>query len=200
MPIRTHRGRAAVYRRFWGWPLRSPRHLAVALIVVAGIGFAVSAVLPKAPVHTYRTATPTTTSRAVTTEPTPVPTTGVDEAGIPGTGTSVPQAAPVPAAPSPDALSVIDQWGKAWVHHPAGITGAQWLAGLKPYTTDEYLAVMSSIDPANVPASAVTGKPTSLSATTSSVQATLPTDAGPVRVLAISTGSGWRVAGYSKGS
>ena len=32
MPIRTNRGRAAVYRRLWGWPLRSPRHLVVALI------------------------------------------------------------------------------------------------------------------------------------------------------------------------
>lgn len=45
MPIRTNRGRAAVYRRVWGWPLRSPRHLAATLGVVAvlaaGLGYAV---------------------------------------------------------------------------------------------------------------------------------------------------------------
>lgn len=45
MPIRTNRGRAAVYRRVWGWPLRSPRHLAATLSVVAvlaaGLGYVV---------------------------------------------------------------------------------------------------------------------------------------------------------------
>ena len=43
MPIRTNRGRAVVYRQVWGWPLRSPRHLAATLAVVAvlaaGVGY-----------------------------------------------------------------------------------------------------------------------------------------------------------------
>src|SRR5699024_5037019 len=37
MPIRTNRGRAAVYRRLWGAPMRSPRHLAVTVVVLAGL-------------------------------------------------------------------------------------------------------------------------------------------------------------------
>ena len=36
MPIRTNRGRVAVYRKLWGWPMRSPQHLiATALVVLA---------------------------------------------------------------------------------------------------------------------------------------------------------------------
>ena len=37
MPIRTNRGRAAVYRRLWGWPLRSPRHLIGLVVVVLAL-------------------------------------------------------------------------------------------------------------------------------------------------------------------
>lgn len=196
MPIRTHRGRAAVYRRFWGWPLRSPRHLAVALVLIAGLGAGVSAMLPKTTGFAQRQVNPTPI-----TQPLVPSTTGtsVTEAGIPYTATSLPQAVPVPSAPSPEALRVITAWGKAWVKHPAGITSAQWLDQLRPYTTDEYLTVMSSIDPANVPASSVTGSPVSLHSTVSSVEAELPTDGGSLKVLAITTGGGWRVAGYSKG-
>ncbi len=44
MPVRTRRGRAAVYRKFWGWPLRSITHLAITSIVmviaVTAIGLA----------------------------------------------------------------------------------------------------------------------------------------------------------------
>ncbi|MGH3988463.1 MAG: hypothetical protein ACRDTZ_14280, partial [Pseudonocardiaceae bacterium] len=56
MPIRTHRGRAAVYRTFWGWPVRSPRHLvgtALALVLIAvGVGLA----LPESGVGPVRAA------------------------------------------------------------------------------------------------------------------------------------------------
>lgn len=197
MPIRTHRGRAAVYRRLWGWPLRSPRHLAVAVLALAVLAGGISAVLPKSAIPQYRQANPTPLTRVVV--PTTAPTSSVSEAGIPFTATSSPQAAPVPAAPSPDALKVITAWGKAWVHHPAGITAAAWLDGLRPYSTDEAITVMSKVDPANVPGSSITGNPTAVISTISSVQATLPTDGGPLKVLAITTGNGWRVAWYTKG-
>lgn len=198
MPIRTHRGRAAVYRRLWGWPLRSPQHLAVALVLLAGLATGVGAALPRTGgIRPHQAHPISITGPSAQTAP---PTTSqLAEAGIPFTSTSTPQAAPAPAAPAPDALRVIASWGKAWVHHPAGMTSGQWLDGLRPYTTDEYLTVMSSIDPANVPASAVIGNPTSVNSTVSSVQADLPTDGGTLKVLAISTGGGWRVAGYSKG-
>lgn len=45
MPLRTGRGRAAVLRRIWGWPLRSPGHLAIAAVVLAAATMVVSAVI-----------------------------------------------------------------------------------------------------------------------------------------------------------
>ena len=49
MPIRTHRGRTAVYRRFWGWPVRSPKHLAGTLLALVAIGLGLGRVLPDNP-------------------------------------------------------------------------------------------------------------------------------------------------------
>jgi hypothetical protein len=47
MPIRTNRGRAAVYRKLWAWPLRSPRHLAMAAFALAVLAIALcSAAVP----------------------------------------------------------------------------------------------------------------------------------------------------------
>src|SRR2546430_11721460 len=55
MPVRTDRGRAVIYRRIWGWPLRSPRRLALAAVVaaVAGLGIALLTSLntPRDPRH-----------------------------------------------------------------------------------------------------------------------------------------------------
>jgi hypothetical protein len=108
-------------------------------------------------------------------------------------------APPAPAAPAPEALAIAKRWTTAWVNHPAGITSQQWLAGLKPFTTDEYLAVMATVDPANVTATAVTGPPVAVSATASSVEANVPTDAGDIAVRVIATQQGWRVSFYTKG-
>src|ERR1700742_4373259 len=47
MPIRTNRGRAAVYRKLWGWPMRSPRHLVVLLVVVGAVVLTVGIVVPQ---------------------------------------------------------------------------------------------------------------------------------------------------------
>ena len=62
------------------------------------------------------------------------------------------------AAP-PEALAAARNWSAAWVNHPPGTTNARWTAGMRPFTTDEYLGVLAAVDPANVPATAVTGPP-----------------------------------------
>lgn len=58
------------------------------------------------------------------------------------------------------ALETARVWASAWVNHPDGMTSQQWVAGLRPYTTDEFLGVLASVDPSNVPASRVTGPAT----------------------------------------
>ncbi|MCP2259685.1 hypothetical protein LX15_003391 [Streptoalloteichus tenebrarius] len=201
MPIRTHRGRAAVYRRLWGWPLRSPRHLVLAVVGFVALATAVGLVLPEygmssrqEPPRPSRTAAaPPPAFAPGATGPSPS-----EERRAPRVHSSIPQAAPPPAAPAPEALEAARNWGRAWVNHPQGMTSAQWLEGLRPYTTEEYLTVMSTVDPANVPASRLTGDPAALSSTAGSVQVKLPTDAGDLQVLVISTQNGWRVAGYTR--
>ncbi|MEC3981927.1 hypothetical protein [Amycolatopsis sp. H20-H5] len=204
MPIRTNRGRTAVYRRLWGWPLRSPRHLIGTLVVLAVLVTTVGIVLPKA------------VGRPPTGLSAPRPTTSTSFAPRPGLGTATAPATPptsslptrlsttptpMSAVPNQDAIRVAKQWAAAWVNHPAGVTNAQWLEGMRPYTTEEYLtAVLSTVDPANVPATKVTGEPSIGTSYTASMQLVIPTDGPKVSITVVSTNEGWRVADYDQAS
>lgn len=199
MPIRTNRGRAAVYRRLWGWPLRSPRHLVGALVLLAVLITALGIVLPKVVGKTQAKAAPPagTTTSAHSTAPgvaAPVPTSNLP------TRLSTPLETPTPAPPNGDALRVAKEWAAAWVNHPQGMTAEQWLAQLKPLTTDEYLPVMATVDPANIPAKQVTGEPVVTTSYPKSVQLTIPTDGPKLAITVISTNAGWRVADYDQAS
>jgi hypothetical protein len=200
MPIRTNRGRAAVYRRLWGFPLRSPRHLVGTLvflaILVTALGIVVPKVMGKQPAKASPFAPGTTTSVTATR---PGVAATVPTSNLP-TRLSQPLTTPTTAAPNGDAVRVAKEWAAAWVNHPQGITSAQWLEQLKPFTTEEYLPVMSSVDPANVPATKVTGEPTVGTSYTSSVQLTIPTDGPKLSITVVSTNAGWRVADYDQAS
>jgi hypothetical protein len=104
---------------------------------------------------------------------------------------------PLSQAPAA-ALQTAASWSAAWVNHPEGTTTQQWLAGLRPYTTDEYLGVLGNVDPGNVPATRVTGPPTPTRVSPSSVQVKVPTDTLTLVVLVVDTDAGWRVAGYDR--
>jgi hypothetical protein len=207
MPIRTNRGRAAVYRRLWGWPLRSPRHLIVGAVVLVAIAIAIAVVTARVS-GSGGPAAASNGNVAITSEvPTPIGALG----GNGGTATSTSTTStpvttlatpptPVSAPPSPAALAVIDTWGKAWVDHPVGMTNAQWLAQLKPYTTAEFLPVMSSVDVTNINATQVTGPPHATNSYVSSLEALLPTNAGQLDITAIATPQGWQVSSYTEAS
>ncbi|MFF5990240.1 hypothetical protein [Prauserella flavalba] len=196
MPIRTNRGRAAVYRRLWGWPLRSPTHLIGTFIVVVAVLVAAGIVVPRLVGDSGAGATPPagqsqgasgspTDDRLTTTSPLP-------------TRLSEPLAKPTTAPPAPAALRVAANWASAWVNHPQGVTNEQWLEGLRPYTTEEYLPVMRSVNPANIPATKVTGEPRATSSFTSSVEVQVPTDGPTLSITVVSTNAGWRVADYNQ--
>lgn len=200
MPIRTNRGRAAVYRRLWGFPLRSPRHLVGTAVAVAALIIAIGMVVPQLLGHRGGNG------------PAPGGTPGVAGSSQPGdsadsttlpfsTRLTAPLVQPTSAAPSPDALNVARLWAQAWVNHPNGTTAAQWLDGLRPYTTEEYLASsMSSVDPANIPATKVTGDPVVTASYTSSVQVVIPTDGPKLSITVSKTDAGWRVSAYDQAS
>lgn len=191
MPIRTHRGRAAVYRRLWGWPLRSPKHLVTAVIVLAAAATIIGFMLPEPlPARNYRDREQATEQYQAAPAPptrTPAPPTF-----------SVPDTPPPPAPADPAGLKVVEAWGKKWATHPPGTSSAQWVEGLRPYTTDEFITEMASVDPANVPSTAIIGPPQPLRSTANAMSARLSTDAGDIEVDLMRTPQGWRVSGYNK--
>lgn len=209
MPIRTNRGRAAVYRKLWAWPLRSPRHLVLAGVLLLALAALVGWLVPKAtsPLAEDRARQPTVTmsnGRLVTI-------TGGPSAGAPAPGAptqpSQSTTSPVPRATTPvpssataaqEALDVALAWARAWVNHPAGMTNEQWIAQLRPLTTEEFLPQLSSVDPVNIPSTAVVGKAEPVSASASAVEATIATDGALLRLTVIATDSGWRVSAFNR--
>jgi hypothetical protein len=205
MPIRTNRGRAAVYRRLWAWPLRSPRHLVGAIVIVIVVAIAVAIgiarIHPSSP--TTHTASPAASSTQV-----PPPTSGSvntnapppTNAAEPSTRISAPPETPVSAPPAPAALQVVEAWGNAWVNHPVNMTSQQWMAQLQPYTEPEILPQLATVNLANIPATQVTGPATAITSYTSSVVALLPTNGGNLQVTVVSTPQGWQVSDYTNAS
>jgi hypothetical protein len=198
VPIRSPRGRSAAYRALWQWPLRSPARLGfTAVVVLVAVGTAVAGLgalrLPAGSAGTGgAAATSTPPSGGGYTAPSAPPTV------LPPVPDLVPSSLPLSAAPQA-ALSVAARWSAAWVNHEPGTTGEQWVAGLRPFTSDEYLGVLAGVDPANIPATKVTGEPRAVRVAARSVQVQVPTDALTLTVLVVSTEDGWRVAGYDKG-
>jgi hypothetical protein len=197
VPIRTPRGRSAAYRALWQWPLRSPARLGLTVVLllavvvgaVAGIGAVTVGSAGTAVASGGATLTP---QPAPTGRPTaPVPTV------LPPVPALTPSSLPLSAAPDP-ALSVAARWAAAWVDHPQGVSAQQWVNGLRPFTTDEYLGVLVGVDPANIPATRVTGEPRATKVAARSVQVTIPTNALTLDVLVVLTDEGWRVAGYDR--
>ena len=191
MPIRTHRGRAAVYRTFWGWPLRSPRHLAGAGLVLAVIVAGLALALPDGgPGPT--TAAPSSTSRQNPFDP-------ASRAQLPGARSAEP--GPTPSRPpdaSAEARAVAEAWVRAFLNAPDGITAAQWAEQMRPYTTAEIFSVIQSVDPANVPEAQVIGEPRTVSSGAGKAEVDVPTTAVVVRLLLVPTPTGWRVAGFEQ--
>ncbi|MFD5830022.1 hypothetical protein [Lentzea sp. NPDC060358] len=195
MPIRTNRGRAAVYRRLWGWPLRSPRHLAASIIifvvVVVALGVLVPRLLDRTPTGQNTAAPPSTSAQ------------GTQVGQLPASSTSLPTKQPAPsnsakaAPPTADAQLTAENWAMNWVKPPANNDVDKWLDQLKDFTTPEFLAQMATIDPRNVPNSF--DKVTAISSTTSSVDFMTTTNLGKVRITTVKAPDGkWRVNSYSK--
>ena len=190
MPIRSPHGRSAAYRALWQWPLRSPARLVltaigvVAVVVAATIGIGAA----NGPVSLRGGAQPTPSAAAVA-PPEPVLLPPVPELE--------PTTLPVSAAPAA-ALQVASRWARAWVRPPDGTTAARWLDGLRSTTTDEYLGVLAGVDPANIPATKVTGAAKAVSVSPRSLRVQVPTDTLTLVITVVDTDSGWRVSGYDR--
>ncbi|MBN9098835.1 MULTISPECIES: hypothetical protein [unclassified Pseudonocardia] len=203
MPIRTTRGRAAAYRSIWQWPLRSPARLVitvvgvVAVAVLAGAGAAAvgggsnnGGLLASPGPTTVAVAPPSASDPSFPsgTSTTPFPT------ALPPVPALTPTTLPLAEAPAA-ALQVAGRWAAAWVRPPAGTTQQQWLQGLSATTTAEYLGILNTVDPSNIPATRVTGAPTALRVSPRSVQVEVPTDTVKLLVTVVISDAGdWRVS------
>ncbi|WP_019854952.1 hypothetical protein [Actinopolyspora mortivallis] len=203
MPIRTHRGRAAVYRRLWGWPLRSPKHLVAAIVLVvatvSGVGFLLPGPLPGAGAggsggESVRDYERYSRDDAVDND------TGPSDSGFQGAppSISVPTARPESVPADPAGLDVVRQWVTRWSRTSEDTTRQQWLDGLRPYTTSEFIGVMNTVDPANVPATEITGELRVDESTETSMRVRVPTDGPTLRVHVVRSEQGWRVSGYDR--
>jgi hypothetical protein len=76
--------------------------------------------------------------------------TGVPSISLP-TKASSPASTPPSAAPDPEAAMVADLWSEKWITRPADGKNATWLETLKPYTTEEWLPQLKTVDPGNLP-------------------------------------------------
>ncbi|MGI8816280.1 MAG: hypothetical protein ACR2G2_13660 [Pseudonocardia sp.] len=200
MPIRSPKGRGAAYRSLWQWPLRSPARLIGCLVLLIAVGIGLNA------------ATGLLGGRhsgglfgsVSTSGPAPRPVAGATPRTAPATRLPpVAELTPVILPPSQApaaALTTATRWTQAWAKHPKGTTTDSWLKGLRPWTTEEYLGVLETVDPANVPATRVTGSARAVSVSPKSVRIEVPTDALTVLVLVTDTGNEWRVAGYDRAS
>ena len=195
MPIRTHRGRAAVYRRLWGWPLRSPKHLVGAVVLAAVVLTAVGFVLPNPPPPERQTSASQRADearRAAHPATAPAPSTAAPPSVL------VPNTPPAPTPPDPAGVQLAERFGQLWADHPPGTDRQQWAGRLQPLTSAEFQPLLRSVDPANVPANRITGPATPLRSTAGSMDVKLPTNAGDITVQLIRDPAGWRVAGYDE--
>lgn len=200
MPIRTNRGRAAVYRRLWGFPMRSPGHLVGTIVVVAALLVAAGVLVPKL-VGDDRTTPPVpgasgSTSEQATTSAEPT----LDRETLP-TRLSEPLVTPTPADPAPEALDVATRWVTAWASVPDVDTddaAETWLEGLRPYTTPEFLPQLRTVEPANVEATKVVGEPKARESYPRSVKVEVATDGPTLLVTVIDTDGGWKVTAYTE--
>ncbi|MPZ67323.1 MAG: hypothetical protein GEU83_18080 [Pseudonocardiaceae bacterium] len=187
MPIRTHRGRAAVYRTVWGWPLRSPSHLAVVVVMLVAVGAGVAVALPGDGSRSTTAGAPPTADRSNAFDPS-------SRAAAPG-ASSLNR---FESRETERARSVADAWVRAYLTTPEGMTSTQWVEQLRPYTVDGLLPDLRTVDPANVPDARITGSPRTISVTDTTVEFDVPTSAVVLRLSLSAAPEGWRVGGYER--
>lgn len=199
MPIRSPKGRGAAYRTLWQWPLRSPARLIGCLVVLVGLAVGLNAATGL--IGGRHGGLFGTVGAKPAAAPASQPGSGAAPRATPTRLPPVAELTPVALPPSqapPAALTAATKWTQAWAKHPEGTTTETWVKGLRPWTTDEYLSVLSTVDPANVPATKVTGSARAVAVSPKSVRAEVPTDALTLLVLVTETGGEWRVAGYDR--
>lgn len=102
-----------------------------------------------------------------------------------------------PAAATASPTVVAERWARQWFAHP---DPQSWIDGLQPFTTQEYLGLLGTVDVAQLPSGEVAGGAQLVSQQASSATVTVPTSALTLRVETVRTPQGWRVASADRSS
>jgi hypothetical protein len=98
----------------------------------------------------------------------------------------------LPAAPA-DATTAATAFAQAWAR--PHLSAGDWWTGIAPLCDQGLADRFRSTDPANVPATTITGPPAPAGPVTAEAALlAVPTDAGTLTVSLIHTATGWRVA------
>jgi len=102
---------------------------------------------------------------------------------------------PAPAAPSSQAAARAEAFARTWVRRD--LDAERWWAAIAPLCEEGFGERLRTVDPANVPATRVTGRAKQLRAGDEDSPAVydVPTDAGTLRVTLASIDGRWLVAG-----
>lgn len=186
--------RNSAWNRAVRWPLWSWRNLtltaaaALVLLALAGrltSGVDASAAAPAPP-----------PSMSMATGPT-VPSTSPPPGTPTGAPTTLPSAARQ-APPSADAgspVQVAAAFVTAWATTTHG--SGPWLAGMKPWATTSLVSSLTGTDPAQVPATHLTGDPALRSTHGTTAAVSVPTDGGRVLVQLVDQAGRWKAAALS---
>lgn len=114
------------------------------------------------------------------------PHTGVDH----GVVDPDPPASSADTGPAqPAAVAAAEEFARAWVH-----TDEQWSTRLAELATADVLESLSGVDPATVPATAVTGPGNMVSEVPGWASVAVPTDVGTVVLHVIAVDDAWLVS------
>lgn len=179
--------------------MRSPSHLAGTLILFVALIVATGIVVPRLVSDGQASGAELPTSESGSAQGDQGASEGSGGSDLPPvTRLTEPRETPSQAPADPKALRVAEQWAAAWVDHDGDTTVDAWIDGMRPYTTAEFLPVMRSVDPANIPATKVEGKAEAGDSHSRSVEALVSTDGPDLSVTVIKTDQGWRVSDYSR--
>jgi hypothetical protein len=98
------------------------------------------------------------------------------------------------SAPAGPTVAAAAAFVEAWASHQPT---ASWYPRVSTLSTARFAIGLKSTDPANVPATKVTGGGALLASTDGATQVYVPTDAGPVTVTLVSDGSHWLADGVA---
>lgn len=183
--------RTSIWSRALRWPLWSWRNLtltaAAALVLLALAGRLTNGVGPAAanpppPPNTTVATAPTVTNSS----PSPITPTATASTTAAPTRSSSPHADPG----SP--VQVAAAFVTAWVTTAGG--QGHWLAGMKPWATPGLVASFTGTDPAQVPATRLTGDAALKSTHGTTAAVTVPTDGGRVLVQLVVQAGAWKAA------